>query len=42
VQLFVVLAILPVLAALAIVVLRTIPAQSSAVETISAPGAVIS
>ena len=42
VQLFVVLAILPVLAALAIIVLRTLPAHSAAAETISAPGVVAS
>ena len=42
VQLFVVLAIAPVLAALAILVLRTLPAHRPAAETISAPGALAS
>jgi hypothetical protein len=42
VQLFVVLAILPVLAALAIIVLRTLPAHRPAAEAISAPEAVAS
>jgi MFS transporter, AAHS family, 4-hydroxybenzoate transporter len=42
VQLFVVLAIAPVLAALAVFVLRTLPAQHETAETISAPGAVAS
>ena len=42
VQLFVVLAIAPVLAALAIIVLRTLPAHRPAAETISAPEAIAS
>jgi AAHS family 4-hydroxybenzoate transporter-like MFS transporter len=42
VQLFVVLAIAPVLAALAIVVLRALPAHRPATETISAPRALAS
>jgi AAHS family 4-hydroxybenzoate transporter-like MFS transporter len=42
VQLFVVLAIAPVLAALAIIALRAVPAQSVALETVAAPGAVAS
>jgi hypothetical protein len=38
----VVLAIAPVLAALAIIALRAVPAQSVALETVAAPGAVAS
>ena len=42
VQLFVVLAIAPVLAALAILLLRTLPAQHAAAESVAAPRAVAS